>query len=220
MDYYTLRDRTIAQTRKSLSEYYDDFFNKNSDLGGIANRYTKLRKDFIDGENLKGDFEGLYFHYYVMRYVSIDYRKRYFSKMVELQNGACCSIEELTTTLKDGDKIMLSFATKLLNISDGVSPLYDNNVCTLMKLSYEKFSGEKESQYLDCYKVIKDVYAEILPENLDKINAFKNHFELDNPELLSSTKIMDFILWRMGRDVIEKTNRLKQNKRATTFITR
>lgn len=195
--------KAIEDTQGRLDKYcQEDFWLNETNhkiLSSTAVGYVGLRKVFIGKEALRGAFEKKYFKFYVMRFVSPEYREEYFSKMVEMQHGAKYTIEELTTTLKDRGKTMFSFATKLLNMSNGISPLYDTYATSTMGLNYTKFPNERsvEYQYLACYEAIQKLYSEIIPNNQKLIDQFK--YYISPNELLSTERIMDLILWRVGR---------------------
>lgn len=215
MDKYSkLVNDAEAKTEHLLEVYIKkdpDFWKKNYDrLHDTAEGYVDLLTRFRSNEEIwiapdenedrkKTPFENKYFWFYVMRYVSEDFRNRYFQKMDEIQkNPTKYTLKELASELNDGKSIMFSFTTKLLNMADGKFPIYDSHVTEAMGL-YEKFTyiDDPLSRYIECHKAIDEISTKLLPKNEHIIESFKKH--IFRNENLSDERIFDIVLWQIGR---------------------
>lgn len=167
-----------------------------------AYKYIELRELFLFGDELSEAFEKSYVRFYVMRYVSPKFRELYFGIMSELKRDReKYEIEDLLLKLVDDKRVMFSFATKMLNLSNGISPLFDSNVTKALKLTLDVFKKD-ESPYLSWYNVVEQIYVKLIEKYSKQINDFRDdiYCEInDKDNLLSDQRIIDMFLWRIGQ---------------------
>ncbi len=108
--------------------------------------------------------------------------------------------------------LQFSFTTKLLNMIDDNMPIYDSQVAKIFGFSrpYNSDFSVKMEKYLNQYKILTEVYANILNQNLlsETITLFDQKFNNNN---LSTVKKIDFILWSAGK-LVNKKKRIKKEK--------
>ncbi len=105
-------------------------------------------------------------------------------------------IEELHK--KDNESIQFSFITKMLNLIDQNSPIFDINVQTVLIL--EKIVYKKKGSVIDTYNNLFNVYKYLRDDR--NINAcltkFDNVFS-DFSGKIGEVKKIDFLLWCGGK---------------------
>jgi len=111
--------------------------------------------------------------------------------------------------VKWSNSIQFSFATKIININDESKPIYDSKIKEVLGIKLNYYSNELlEVKIEKCNKVYKEmlkIYDKLLKEDSikNKIKNFKDEFNLiDNS--ISDIKILDFILWDIGKELEKK----------------
>lgn len=138
--------------------------------------------------------------YYGMRFVSQEYRDRYFQTLEKEKNNKELSFQNLATELYAVDgKHEFSFLTKMLHTIDPCHPIYDSRVEQVLKLGhrygqdFEKRLGRDEQ----ILSQLTSVYRELA--STEQINPLLSEIDARTPGFLMTVeKKMDFILWALG----------------------
>ncbi len=106
---------------------------------------------------------------------------------------------------KSVHSVQFSFATKLIHTLDDTMPIYDSSIALLFNL--EKKGRDKEEQISSCdniYCKFQEDFKSVLNHKDIKeiIKEFREKFrwnEKEDVERVSDEKILDFILWTLGK---------------------
>lgn len=191
-----------------------EFFERNySEIRYTVIGYEYLKEIYnLSNHELAKDsyFQFIFRSFYAMRYVSKEYTKRFFEKMDEIrQKRGSKELDaiQIATGLqeKNEDGFQFSFVTKMLNLeNDTLYPIYDSKVALMLEFPNLK-SDNKEEQYREWYQIIQQCYAALQKDNRTQeiINKFKATFHTN----LSDLRILDIIVWSLGKDM-EKQNKI------------
>ncbi len=139
------------------------------------------------------DFQNEFSRFYMMRFVSKDFRLTFFKKMQELRGETKYNIEDLIDELKDDGKSQVSFSTKLLSMmNDEKYPIWDSNVAYVF--GFSSFSGHN-------YDIITATYSELLKSHKKLIREFRDVFGVPSSNEISDMRILDFIIWKLGAKI-------------------
>jgi|SRR3989344_8314714 len=111
-------------------------------------------------------------------------------------------------TLKGYNSYQLSFATKLLHTLDNSLPIYDSNIASLFKLPPKK---SDLTRCIKTYNLLKEKFGLLLKDSQiqEHIHKIKKTYRA---EKISDAKILDFMLWSIGKDEKDRTKKLKLKK--------
>lgn len=206
--------KTDEFIKKVTESATSEFFERNySEI-----RYTVVGYEYLKeiynrpNHNLALDFyfQFIFKSFYYMRYVSYDFTKQFFAKMDEIRQKIGIKELDAVQITKDLEKaaengFQFSFVTKMLNLeNDTLYPIYDSKVALMFGLQNLK-PDNKEEQYREWYQTIQQCYAALQKDNRTQkiINKFKATFHTN----LSDLRILDIIVWSLGKDM-EKQNKI------------
>jgi len=161
-------------------------------------------------------FKSSFFRFYgIGRFTSDVFNENFYRELEQLRGTKLKYskefIEELTEKLSDNDKgkIQFSFVTKLLNIiNDEEYPIYDSNVVmATFGRANNKSTDDKIGNYIEQYEVIRNIYNELLDDYKNIIGNFRKIFT--QSANLSNMRILDIIVWKIGKEIIDKKIQLK-----------
>ena len=146
------------------------------------------------------EYRKRYGHYYGMRFVSNEYRERYFQMMEDLKNIPGVSFREISQQLYLVDqKHEFSFISKLLHTIDPSCPIYDSRVARVLGITrYPKNDFQKvlkrDEGILD---KLRNVYHQL--ETDSRLTELLIQIDQRTPDKpMSIEKKLDFILWALG----------------------
>ena len=146
------------------------------------------------------EYRKRYGHYYGMRFVSNEYRERYFQMMEDLKNIPGVSFREISQQLYLVDqKHEFSFISKLLHTIDPSCPIYDSRVARVLGITrYPKNDFQKvlkrDEGILD---KLRNVYHQL--ETDSRLTELLIQIDQRTPDKpISIEKKLDFILWALG----------------------
>jgi predicted house-cleaning noncanonical NTP pyrophosphatase (MazG superfamily) len=146
------------------------------------------------------EYRKRYGHYYGMRFVSNEYRERYFQMMEDLKNTPGVSFREISQQLYLVDqKHEFSFISKLLHTIDPSCPIYDSRVARVLGITrYPKSDFQKvlkrDEGILD---KLRNVYHQL--ETDSRLTELLIQIDQRTPDKpMSIEKKLDFILWALG----------------------
>ena len=146
------------------------------------------------------EYRKRYGHYYGMRFVSNEYREKYFQMMEGLKNIPGVSFREISQQLYLVDqKHEFSFISKLLHTIDPSCPIYDSRVARVLGITrYPKNDFQKvlkrDEGILD---KLRNVYHQL--ETDSRLTELLIQIDQRTPDKpISIEKKLDFILWALG----------------------
>lgn len=115
-------------------------------------------------------------------------------------------------TLRGLNTIQFSFATKLLNMIDSNCPIYDSQVGDVI---HQGVGGNtKETKIQSCVQILENLeslYKMLLGDKKIRDIVSKFRIKYDKQNKCSDAKILDFILWGLGKiNQLENKNRNKK----------
>ena len=197
------------QIIKKIDEKQDDILS-NLNFESIA-VYSFLKDEYVKGNTLSN----FVFHFVFRSYYRLDnaglsdeIKSRFFELLAEKQTNLETILSELykIPTLKGKNTIQFSFATKLLHTIDNNKPIFDSGVAKLTNIKLK--GSDRDTKIRSCIKIynsLEKLYAELKEDYKIKkvISKFRSKFKVDD-ENISDTKVLDFIMWSLGK--------LKKNK--------
>ncbi|MCX6702996.1 MAG: hypothetical protein NTW60_03995 [Candidatus Wolfebacteria bacterium] len=120
-------------------------------------------------------------------------------------------------TLRGGNTIQFSFATKLLHTIDNDKPIFDSEVSTVI---HKVVSGNNKEAKIDSAKILfdymEDLYLEFSKNKKiqEVIKKFRTRFCVDAKKI-TDYKILDFIIWSLGK--LKRKNKTKDLKRRSSI---
>jgi len=115
-------------------------------------------------------------------------------------------------TFRELNTIQFSFATKLLNMIDSNSPIYDSQVGDVIN---QRVTGNsKETKIQSCVQILKNLeslYKMLLGDKKIRDIVSKFRIKYDKQNKCSDAKILDFILWALGK--IKQSENKNRNKK-------
>lgn len=138
--------------------------------------------------------------YYVMRFVSQEYRDAFFSLFEQIKNQPSISFEEVSRKLFEVDgKHEFSFISKMLHTINPERPIYDSQVDAALKIrrTYQSDFNKKLQQDTKILNDIAACYQDLAsaPEMAEILAAFD---PIIPSHKMSVEKKLDFILWAFG----------------------
>ncbi len=137
------------------------------------------------------------------------FKSKYFALLEESRNLPEIDLRRLVEELhaipnrKGQQSLQFSFVTKLANTANRLYPIYDREVAKVFGFrapdNYRMFDVRLE-RYLIFYAELRDIYAEILNENLleEPRRIFRQIYAAP-PERIPDIKVLDFIFWSAGK---------------------
>jgi len=175
--------------------------------------YLYLKKEFEKGDvknNLVFQFVFRSFYRLDNAGLSNKLKENFFELLVNKESDLEKILEELykIPNRKDQNTIQISFATKLLHTLDNDKPIIDAEVSQVFPKIKAKTGGSKEEKIKFCLKIyeeLKNIFLNLLQdEEIRKIiSKFRFKFNV-NRENISDIKVLDFIIWSLGKLKKEK----------------
>jgi Fe2+ transport system protein B len=166
---------------------------------------------FLKDEYAKGDIlHNLVFQFAFRSYYRMDgaglsdeLKHRFFELMAKKQTNLETILSELhkIPTLKGKNTMQFSFATKLMHTIDNSKPIFDSKIAHVTKIRPK--ASDEDTKIRSCVEAYESL--EKLYETLDKdpkikgvISKFRSRFSVDEKNV-SDTKVLDFLLWSLGK---------------------
>ena len=179
--------------------------------------YSFLKNEYAK-ENILNNlvFQFVFISYYKLDNAGLsdEIKRCFFELLAQKQTNLELILSKLyeIPTLKGVNTIQFSFATKLLHTIDNDKPLFDSNVekSTNIKLRGSDKDTKIRSR-IEAYDSLEKLYAKLKEDDKTKklISKFRLKFKV-NDEKIFDTKVLDFIMWSLGRP----KNQRKKNKTA------
>lgn len=145
---------------------------------------------------------------YLILYFTL-FLSHFFELLAEKKTNLETILSELykIPTLKGKNTIQFNFATKLLHTIDKNKPIFDSGVAKLTNLKPK--GSDKDTKIRSCieiYNSLEKLHAELKEDYKIKevISKFRSKFKVDD-ENISDTKVLDFIMWSLGKLEKNKT---------------
>ena len=199
------------QIIKEIDEKQDDILSKLN-FEDIA-VYSFLKNEYAK-ENVLNNlvFQFVFRSYYGLGNAGLsdEIKSRFFELLAQNQTNLELILSELyeIPTLKGKNTIQFSFATKLLHAINNDKPIYDRNVGEIIDKQVEDSSYSKDERIRSCieiYNFLEKLYLNMLHDEriTNIILKFRSKFKVDD-EKISDTKVLDFIMWSLGKLKTEK----------------
>ena len=199
------------QIIKEIDEKQDDILSKLN-FEDIA-VYSFLKNEYAKGNILNNlVFQFVFRSYYGLDNAGLsdEIKSRFFELLAQKQTNLELILSELyeIPTLKGKNTIQFSFATKLLHAINNDKPIYDRNVGEIIDKQVEDSSYSKDKRVRSCieiYNFLEKLYLNMLHDEriTNIISKFRSKFKVDDKKI-SDTKVLDFIMWSLGKLKIEK----------------
>ena len=164
----------------------------------ISEKKKKVSKDYL--------FKFIFRSYYRLDSAGLSdaFKDKYFqlleAKVSDLKT--ILAVLYNINTLRGYNTVQFSFASKLLHTIDNSNPIFDSNISLIIG---DKPDGtrkdEKISSCTEFYKKLKTLYKELMKrsEIQSYISEFKETYKKYAFIDISDTKILDFMLWSLGK---------------------
>jgi len=169
--------------------------------------YSFLKSEYEKGNILNNSlFQFVFRSFYGLDNagLSIEMKNRYFNLLEEKQTNLEIILSELyeIPTLKRKKTIQFSFATKLVHTIDNNKPIYSSEIGSRINKKPNQ-TGHKNVRIQSCivlYNSLEMLYEELKKNEKIRnvISKFRLKFKV-NEEKMSDTKVLDFILWSLGK---------------------
>jgi len=194
---------------EEIDEKQDDILS-NLDFESIA-VYSFLKNVYTKGNILNNlVFQFVFRSYYRLDNAGLsdEIKSRFFELLAQKQTNLELFLSELyeIPTLKGENTIQFSFATKLLHTIDNDKPIFDSGVAILTNIKPK--GSDRNTKIRSCIEIyysLEKLYEELKEDDKIKklISKFRSKFKVDD-EKISDTKVLDFIMWSLGKLKKEK----------------
>jgi len=109
-------------------------------------------------------------------------------------------------TSKGVHAVHFAFATKLLHTINNENPIFDSMVGKIIGMSVVgNNKDEKINSCIEIQNYLKDLYKKLLTDTKiqQTISNFRTRFDVDIKKM-SDTKILDSIIWSLGKNELKK----------------
>lgn len=142
--------------------------------------------------------------------LSIEQKEKFFKLLKEKQNDLNKILDDLyeIPNRRNLKGIQFVFATKLLNMLDSNSPIYDSQVANVIGQRVMGITREEKIQSCkEIFRNLESLYKTLLDDKRIKNIISKFRVKYDKQNKCSDAKILDFILWGLGKiNQLEKKN--------------
>ncbi|MCX6720336.1 MAG: hypothetical protein NTW11_00835 [Candidatus Staskawiczbacteria bacterium] len=196
-----MRDQIIQEIIKKQDEILLKITQESVDV------YLFLKNEYKKG-NIKNNtlFQFVFRSFYRLDNAGLsdEIKNHYFELMAEGKNN----LEDILLELyefknsKNQKTIQFSFATKLLHTLDNSKPIFDAEVSRVFHKSRQgKTKDEKIKSCVSIYEFLKSAYSDLLQDEKIKkiILKFRSDFNVEDKNEMSDTKVLDFIIWSLGK---------------------
>lgn len=153
-------------------------------------------RDVSSDQEYRKKFSG----YYKMRFVSQEYRDAFFALFEKMKRVPDPTFRSVAYLLYEVDqKHEFSFISKMLHTLNPHKPIFDSQVCEVLRLRhyYQSSFEAKVQQDEKALACISDAYADMKAS--EEINGMLAHIDRYTPGYqMTDEKKMDFILWALG----------------------
>lgn len=202
----------IDQIIKKISKQQDEILS-NLNFESI-DVYLFLKNEYMKGNILNNFvFQFVFRSYYRLDNAGLSdqIKKHYFKLLSDKQINLKSILLELyeIPTLKGKSTIQFSFTTKLLHTIDSGYPIFDSEVGKVFNM---RVSGaDRDTKIASCVKIydsLRIYYTELIKEEeiREVVSKFRQKFNVDT-EKMSDAKILDFIIWSLGKLELKKINK-------------
>lgn len=213
------KEEVIKFIKDSLikNDRYKEFFRENYTEIKFTVEGYKILKDVYDNRQINDSFQRIFNSFYAMSKLFVDesFIIEFYKRMNELkeENKNEYTPEDIvndaeklsgyiqTENSKRHSSLQLSFVTKMYNLKDNKYPIYDKMVATVFGIytAHDDYKNNKKDTCVKWYRLIVDVYKELLKENdiENIITYFKECFDCR----LASMRILDVIVWQLGKEI-------------------
>ena len=167
----------------------------------MLNTYYWLQDNlYLRNVSSDAEYKRKFSGYYRMRFVSKQYRDRFFSLFEAIKNDTKLSFVDVAKQLSQVDgRHEFSFISKMLHTIDPNRPIYDSQVDQALQIhrTYEPNIELKIRHDEEIIKQISFVYQrlEASAEMVEPLAAFD---QIIPSRSMSITKKLDFLLWALG----------------------
>lgn len=184
---------------KLIVERKDDILNKFDNK--MMETYRWLQEElYLRDVSVDQEYRRKFSSYYIMRYVSREYRDVFFSVFEEIKNKPDISFRDVSYRLYDVDqKHQFSFISKMLHTINPHKPIFDSQVCEVLRLhrTYQTSLEGKVRQDEDALAHIVKAYSDI--KTSDEVRKMLVQMDSFTPGYqITDEKKLDFILWTLG----------------------
>jgi len=167
--------------------------------------YIFLKNEYAKGKILDNFvFQFVFRAYYRLDNAGLSdgIRRRFFELLDQKQTNLETILSELyeIPTLKGKKTIQFSFATKLLHTINSNKPIFDSGVSRVTNIRLTGSGEPKIHSCIERYDFLEKLYLDMLQDEriTNIISEFGLTFKVDG-EMMSDTKILDFIMWSLGK---------------------
>ncbi len=185
---------------KNINEILTHFEDKIGIL--LSDKDNRYRESvcvykFLCNEYKKGNirknrlFQYVYSSFYGLnRALKPEMKAKYF-ELMEKGGDIEFIMEQLRNTT---NKYHFSFATKLIHTRDNTKPIWDQYAGRVLGI------GRPKENYPKKYGQLEELYVKLLESSKCKkqIDKFRKEFEVEGT--VSNEKVLDFLLWGLGKE--------------------
>jgi hypothetical protein len=159
------------------------------------------------------DFQSEYCLFYGLNtaHLNREFKRQYFKLMTDEKTnelGIIQVIDKIKNFKDSRDSYWFSFATKLMHTVDNKKskPIWDGNVRKATGINPPN-KNQPENAYKKCYENLENLYTLLLDKELVKnaINTFRSKFNVYDEKEVTNVKVLDFILWGIGKNIRKKS---------------
>jgi len=191
------------------AEYIVEQLNKKGKIlfGKITDKavkkYVCLKCDYAANKVQTECFHKEFRSFYGMIFWSRKRLEYYFKMMTDKEKILKKVLDALYQVPKgNGNKcVEFSFATKLIHTVDNNKPIYDSNVANVLEKRVRGNTGGERIEFcLEIYEFLEKLHQILLKEKTVKklISVFRKQHKINSINM-SDVKILDFLLWALGR---------------------
>lgn len=167
--------------------------------------YIFLKNEYAKGKILDNFvFQFVFRAYYRLDNAGLSdgIKRRFFELLDQKQTNLETILSELyeIPTSKGKKTIQFSFATKLLHTINGNKPIFDSGVSRVTNIRPTGSGKAKIHSCIEKYDFLEKLYLDMLQNEriTNIISEFRLTFKVDD-EMMSDTKVLDFIMWSLGK---------------------
>ena len=169
----------------------------------LKNEYAKS-----DGGN-NAVFQFVFRSYYGLDGAGLSgkFKKRFFKLLEQKENNLKTILKKLydIPTLRGRKTVQFVFATKLLHTLDNKNPIFDSRIGKVINRKVIGITGPARiKSSISTYKYLEYIHHNLLREGKIKkiIRRFREEFHVNEEQIIDS-KILDFIIWTLGKLKVE-----------------
>lgn len=172
----------------------------NAKIKETCDTYIQLRGEMESG-GVTPEFRRMFSEFYVLRYMDQSATEKYFDIMHKWSDTPY-SLETLLLELQKAsteDKLYLSYATKLLNLFEPDTAIYDTNVAKTLKITLPVELKDK----ITLHQELNQLYFVLCNDENIKALLLQLRGEYSS-EHISDKRLLDIILWQTGEIIMQE----------------